>query len=209
MAKEVRLEIKPRNNLVLLKMEEAGICSVAKLCRQFGLNQVRVGALINMKMSPMLKRSSPDQPVWAKEVVVLARNFKCLPEDLFPESIRDLQVKSKFHVELAVDDLKRLRGRVPAHLQLAANPDFIHIRSEVERKLGEMLKTLTLREERVLRLRFGLEDGQEHTLEEVGALFGVSKDRIRQIQDKALRKMRHPARTRPIRAAGLDQYLSR
>jgi len=61
-------------------------------------------------------------------------------------------------------------------------------------KLEEALKTLTLREEKVLRLRFGLGDGQPRTLEEVGQIFNITRERVRQIESKALRKLRHPLR---------------
>lgn len=61
-------------------------------------------------------------------------------------------------------------------------------------KLEEALKTLTLREEKVLRLRFGLGDGQPRTLEEVGQIFNITRERVRQIEAKALRKLRHPLR---------------
>ena len=64
----------------------------------------------------------------------------------------------------------------------------------------QVLNTLTPRGERVLKMRFGLEDGTEHTLEEVGQKFGVTRERIRQIEAKALRKLRHPNRSRRLRA---------
>jgi len=64
----------------------------------------------------------------------------------------------------------------------------------------QALNTLTPREERVIRMRFGLEDGTERTLEEVGQNFGVTRERIRQIEAKALRKLRHPGRSRRLRA---------
>ena len=62
-----------------------------------------------------------------------------------------------------------------------------------------MLKTLTPREEVVLRLRFGLKDGRPRTLEEVGKVFNVTRERIRQIEAKALRKLRHPSRSKKLR----------
>ncbi len=64
---------------------------------------------------------------------------------------------------------------------------------------AQVLKTLTPREERVIRMRFGLEDGSEHTLEEVGQSFAVTRERIRQIEAKALRKLRHPSRSKRLR----------
>ena len=66
-------------------------------------------------------------------------------------------------------------------------------------QLNEVLHTLTPREEAVLRLRFGLEDGRQRTLEEVGQQFNITRERIRQIEAKALRKLRHPSRSRKLR----------
>jgi RNA polymerase primary sigma factor len=63
-----------------------------------------------------------------------------------------------------------------------------------------VLKSLTPREEKVIKMRFGLEDGSEHTLEEVGQSFAVTRERIRQIEAKALRKLRHPSRSRRLKA---------
>ena len=66
-------------------------------------------------------------------------------------------------------------------------------------QLDEVLKTLTPREEKVLKLRFGLEDGRSKTLEEVGKEFNVTRERIRQIEAKALRKLRHPSRSKKLK----------
>jgi RNA polymerase primary sigma factor len=65
---------------------------------------------------------------------------------------------------------------------------------------AQVLRTLTPREEKVIKMRFGLEDGSEHTLEEVGQSFAVTRERIRQIEAKALRKLRHPSRSRKLKA---------
>ncbi|MDR0903273.1 MAG: RNA polymerase sigma factor RpoD [Ruminococcus sp.] len=69
----------------------------------------------------------------------------------------------------------------------------------LKEQLGEVLHTLTDREEKVLRLRFGLEDGRSRTLEEVGKEFRVTRERIRQIEAKALRKLRHPSRSKRVK----------
>ena len=66
-------------------------------------------------------------------------------------------------------------------------------------EIGDVLLTLTEREEKVIKLRFGLEDGKSRTLEEVGQMFGVTRERIRQIEAKALRKLRHPSRSRKLK----------
>lgn len=69
----------------------------------------------------------------------------------------------------------------------------------LKEQLEDVLDTLTSREERVLRLRFGLDDGRPRTLEEVGQVFGVTRERIRQIEAKALRKLRHPSRSKKLK----------
>ena len=69
----------------------------------------------------------------------------------------------------------------------------------LKEQLGDVLSTLTEREEKVLRLRFGLEDGRSRTLEEVGKEFNVTRERIRQIEAKALRKLRHPSRSKRLK----------
>ena len=89
--------------------------------------------------------------------------------------------------------------------------DFIEDRQEMspadavlnlnlKEQTDNVLKTLTPREERVIKMRFGVGDGSEHTLEEVGQNFAVTRERIRQIEAKALRKLRHPSRSRRLRA---------
>ena len=69
----------------------------------------------------------------------------------------------------------------------------------LKEQLNEVLDTLTDREQKVLRLRFGMTDGRARTLEEVGKEFDVTRERIRQIEAKALRKLRHPSRSRKLR----------
>ena len=69
------------------------------------------------------------------------------------------------------------------------------INLNLKEQTDHVLKSLTPREEKVVKMRFGLEDGSEHTLEEVGQSFAVTRERIRQIEAKALRKLRHPSRS--------------
>jgi RNA polymerase primary sigma factor len=82
----------------------------------------------------------------------------------------------------------------------AVSPSDAVISVNLKDYTAQVLRTLTPREERVIKMRFGLEDGSEHTLEEVGQSFQVTRERIRQIEAKALRKLRHPSRSRKLRA---------
>jgi RNA polymerase primary sigma factor len=66
-------------------------------------------------------------------------------------------------------------------------------------RINQVLGTLTPREARILRLRFGLHDGETHTLEEIGEKFGLTRERIRQLEGQALRRLRHPRRSRRLR----------
>jgi RNA polymerase primary sigma factor len=81
----------------------------------------------------------------------------------------------------------------------SVSPSDAVISISLQEQTASLLKTLTPREEKVIKLRFGLEDGSEHTLEEVGHSFEVTRERIRQIEAKALRKLRHPSRSRNLR----------
>jgi len=75
------------------------------------------------------------------------------------------------------------------------SPERMAERTLLKKQVDDILRTLTAREERVIRLRFGIDDGYHRTLEEVGNIFNVTRERIRQIEDKALRKLRHPTRS--------------
>jgi len=78
-------------------------------------------------------------------------------------------------------------------------PDEAAINVNLKEQTGQVLRTLTPREEKIMKMRFGLEDGSEHTLEEVGRAFAVTRERIRQIEAKALRKLRQPSRSGKLR----------
>jgi len=89
------------------------------------------------------------------------------------------------------DFLRDTKGLSPADAMVRVN---------MKDKTAELLRTLNPREENIIRMRFGLEDGSEHTLEEVGLKFNVTRERIRQIEAKALRKLRHPSRAHRLKA---------
>jgi len=96
------------------------------------------------------------------------------------------------------EDGSHLRDLLEDHT--VPSPEQAMALSDLREKTYEMLKNLSPREDKVLTMRFGLDDGVEMTLEEIGSAFGVTRERIRQIESKALRKLRHPSRSRKLRS---------
>lgn len=121
--------------------------------------------------------------------------------DVTPERVREIMKIAQEPVSLETpigeEEDSHLGDFIEDHDALAPADaaSFILLREQLE----EVLDTLTPREEKVLRLRFGLDDGRARTLEEVGQNFGVTRERIRQIEAKALRKLRHPSRSHKLR----------
>ena len=117
------------------------------------------------------------------------------------EKIRDIYKISQEPVSLEIpigeEEDSHLGDFIPDETNMS--PEDYAINELLKDEISEVLLTLTEREEKVIRLRFGLEDGRPRTLEEVGQLFGVTRERIRQIEAKALRKLRHPSRSRKLK----------
>lgn len=117
------------------------------------------------------------------------------------DKIRDIYKISQEPVSLETpigeEDDSHLGDFVPDERNMS--PEDYATNEMLKDEISEVLLTLTEREEKVIRLRFGLEDGKSRTLEEVGQMFGVTRERIRQIEAKALRKLRHPSRSRKLK----------
>ena len=117
------------------------------------------------------------------------------------DKIRDIYKISQEPVSLEIpigeEEDSHLGDFIPDETNMS--PEDFAINELLKDEISEVLLTLTEREEKVIRLRFGLEDGRPRTLEEVGQLFGVTRERIRQIEAKALRKLRHPSRSRKLK----------
>jgi len=90
--------------------------------------------------------------------------------------------------------------------QSGVSPAEAIINVNLQERTARVLRTLSPREEKILRMRFGMDDGSEHTLEEVGQMFAVTRERIRQIEAKALRKLRHPSRSSKLRLLMEDAH---
>jgi len=121
--------------------------------------------------------------------------------DVTPEKVREIMKIAQEPVSLETpigeEDDSHLGDFIEDHDAL--EPSDAAAYELLKEQLEDVLDTLTDREENVLRLRFGLDDGRTRTLEEVGKVFGVTRERIRQIEAKALRKLRHPSRSKRLK----------
>ncbi|HLQ97877.1 MAG TPA: RNA polymerase sigma factor RpoD [Candidatus Dormibacteraeota bacterium] len=121
--------------------------------------------------------------------------------DLSPDKVRDIlkiaQEPVSLETPIGEEDDSHLGDFIED--QEAVSPSDHAAFELLKEQLEDVLDTLTDREENVLRLRFGLDDGRTRTLEEVGKVFGVTRERIRQIEAKALRKLRHPSRSKQLK----------
>ena len=122
-------------------------------------------------------------------------------DGMTPEKVREIQKISLEPVSLETpigeEDDSHLGDFIED--EQAMSPDDYAANELLKDELNEVLLELTDREEKVLRLRFGLDDGRTRTLEEVGKEFNVTRERIRQIEAKALRKLKHPSRSKRLR----------
>ena len=120
-----------------------------------------------------------------------------LPVERVREIMRVAQEPVSMETPIGPEEDSRLMDFIRDEDALA--PDDAALKTITNEDIDSVLKTLTAREEAVIRLRFGLMDGRCHTLEEVGSEFNVTRERIRQIEAKALRKLRHPSRSRKLK----------
>ena len=120
-----------------------------------------------------------------------------MPVDKVREIMRVAQEPVSLETPIGEEEDSHLGDFIPD--EDAPAPDTAASHTLLREQLSEVLQTLTPREEKVLRLRFGLEDGRSRTLEEVGREFNVTRERIRQIEAKALRKLRHPSRSKKLK----------
>jgi len=120
-----------------------------------------------------------------------------MPEEKVREIMRVAQEPVSLETPIGEEEDSHLGDFIPD--DDAPAPSEVASHTLLKEQLNEVLSTLTPREEKVLKLRFGLEDGRSRTLEEVGKEFNVTRERIRQIEAKALRKLRHPTRSKKLK----------
>jgi RNA polymerase sigma factor (sigma-70 family) len=192
MTKDFRVEVKVKNNRLLEQLEKAGFESIADFSRKTGINQGLVGDYANMKEKALTKDGQ-----YKPSVLRLSEALKCMPEDLFPTA--QLTQKLATNKQFFTANESELFDLTSSLRSAAMSPERQLMQSDANRVVKQLLLTLTPREQRLLDLRFGLTDGEEKTLDQVADLFGIHRERVRQIQAKAMRKMKHPFRSRQLR----------
>ena len=120
-----------------------------------------------------------------------------MPVDRVREILKIAQEPVSLETPIGEEEDSHLGDFIPD--EAASEPSEAASFTLLQEQLVEVLSTLTPREEKVLKLRFGIEDGRPRTLEEVGREFNVTRERIRQIEAKALRKLRHPSRSKKLK----------
>jgi RNA polymerase sigma factor (sigma-70 family) len=191
--KDFEVTIKLRNNQLKARREKLGL-SAPQLADAAGVSYVAYNRLEGLRASPMHSRDSVrgiKAGDWRAISLKLAEYYGCSPWDLFPEAVQCVK-RSTVTAEFDLEQLPFMVAKQAP--SLLPSPEDAVVASEIKDAVREVLKTLTPREEKVLRMRFGLDGGDEKTLREIGKEFGVQQERVRQIEAHALSKLRHPSR---------------
>ena len=181
--------------------------TAAACALECGVNKTEFGELLNLKTSPFRHfkgehgwqdRNDFGTLIYRKTPLKIAAYYKVLPEEIFPESLYSLSLPAS--VERFYSSIEILPLLAASNIaDSSQSPENVLILSEAKETLEKILSTLPLRQRLILKMRFGFEDGSEHTLEEVGQSFQVGSERIRQIEAKALRNLRHPSISRKLK----------
>jgi RNA polymerase sigma factor (sigma-70 family) len=178
---EYLVKVTIRNNLILRQMKKLGIKSQSELARLAGLTPTAVGLLVGMKRRPLHALSGE----WLDSAFALSAALHMEPEELWTEKQRGMALASNSREVSMSED---------AVMQLASGDRLEH--NVIASKLvANALTTLRPREQDIIHRRFF----EGETLEEIGNQQGVTKEVIRQLEAKALRKLKHPSRSRPLR----------
>lgn len=185
--KDIRILLKIKNNLILKMAEDLWeTTNQNEISRKIGISPSRFGGYINFKRDPIKYAGGINQVSgkivgWKSEVYKISEAFGCEPEDIFPEHLQKIR-KNNYEIEcdsqFLIEDIK--------------NQEELVLDSEIKKMISSSLQNLNRKEETILRLRFGFEEDGEHTFQEIANQLGLTRERVRQIEAKALRKLRVP-----------------
>lgn len=204
--KAYRVKVSVRNNLLLTAIEEAGYKSISQFAKDLGYEQGRLQGLVSMRQSPINK--SGEFSEMAKRVMEV---LGAAPSDLWTteqlnmnlgKNSSEWAITTKFLLDtnsmqsVLGGNILQLEGAIYKDIE---TPEESQIKKELKERMEHTLDSLPLRKAKILRMRFGIDSGKEHTLEEVAKKYGLSRDRIRQIEATALRDMRKPSRLEKVK----------
>ena len=186
MVKDYVIQFKIKNGPMLSVMRANGMETAAALHRASGVSQSDIGRYLNLLKSPWTKSDR-----WSDSILKIARALKVVPEMLFPEQhiLKPLE-KNKAEIEMDLEEMEQLTGEMSTDHLLGPTEDD----QDTLDLLREKIRTITSREEECLVMRFGLDGNEPATLRATAEWFGVSPERVRQIEAKALRKLRNKTR---------------
>lgn len=181
--KDYKLQIKIKNGPLLELIRQKGFKSVNAFARAIGVFPAAIGKYVNLQLPPMsIKRG------WHKTVIKMSKVLDTPPELLFPEQhITKALAKNSFEANVSLEDIQQLTGKL-----LTDGPEVLMLKEERILKVKECMECLSPREKSIIEDRFY--DTKPQTLEELGKKYNVSRERIRQIEQKAIRKMKRTFR---------------
>jgi RNA polymerase sigma factor (sigma-70 family) len=192
---EYRLKFVIKNNLILTTIEAMGYTNLGQFAKCEGMSLSGLYDLINLKKAPIGVDGE-----FSKHAKELMEVLGACPTDLWTEEQLTLTLKKNSEEKHLSKEALRVALRSDARSLIGLDyPEQGVAEKETVQAVHEAIDSLTLREAQVLALRFGLGNEDEHSLEEAGEKFKINRERIRQIEARALRKMRHPSRSEKLR----------
>jgi RNA polymerase sigma factor (sigma-70 family) len=194
---EYRIKVTVRNNLILNAIESAGYKNVSDFCRAVGLPKTALTELIAMRKPPLNQSGE-----FSEHAKALMDELCVAPTDLWTSE--QLTLKLKRNTAQRDVSSEGMRAALGMHaeemleLMKPDDPDEAVLKHEMVSVVKEQLESLSPRAALILRMRFGI-GCEEHTFEEIGEKFDLTRERVRQIEAKALRHLKHPSRSDELR----------
>jgi RNA polymerase sigma factor (sigma-70 family) len=188
--KEYLLQIKVKNNLVYSAIKAKGYNSIPKFAKDNDIEYSWICRILSMTQTIFDKKGN-----YTRRTLKLCDVLGVAVDDLFTENQKYSRDKIQKNIELGEKEVEAYCAMLEnANLNQLSMEERLDI-EQLETIHNKNLETLTPREQKVINLRFGLNGNKEHSLGEAGEIFGINRERIRQIEAKALRKLRHPSRS--------------
>jgi RNA polymerase primary sigma factor len=192
---EFNIKVSVRNNLILKAIRDHGYTNLNKFAKACEVSITGLYDLVNLKDAPLTVDGE-----FSKTAKQLMEALGACPVELWTEEQLTMRLRSNtVERELSKESLQIALQSDARSLIGLDYPEQEIAEVDNARVIGDKLDSLTRREAKILRLRFGLDGVKEHTLEEIGDLFGCTRTRINQIEASALRKMRHPSRSNELK----------